>query len=242
MPHGTPDWGLVGPKQTTYGLDDLGEHAARLGSPHLWDRRGDVVHQTDFSEGLGIYNVFFWGAPAYGCLYTHRARHGAFCVKLVTDGDKDHPTALVARIPIPRICGIGLEFTFSTRSTDLYWRWELTWYLGVDRYEARVRWDLVNNRLEYYAGVPVWPIFATDVYWVDITTLSNTGKMVIDTVKWEYSRFLLNDATFDMRGIAVDHSLGPPTNHFEVGLGFYGADTIEAEGYVDSVIITQNEP
>lgn len=31
MPHGTPDWGLVGPKTTTYGVDDLGEHAVRMG-------------------------------------------------------------------------------------------------------------------------------------------------------------------------------------------------------------------
>ena len=48
MPHGTPDWGLVGPKTTTYGMDDEGEAAVRLGSPHFFDRRGDVLLLTDF--------------------------------------------------------------------------------------------------------------------------------------------------------------------------------------------------
>ena len=242
MPHGTPDWGLVGPKETIYGLDDLGEHAVRLGSPHQWDRRGDVVYITNFAEGLGIFHVGFWAAPAYGTLFTYHARHGAYCVKLVTDGDITHETGLFATLPMPRIAGMALEFTFSTRSTGLYWHWQMGWRVGVDQYVAGVHWDLPNDRLEYFGADGLWHIFAENVYWSDRTQMGNTGKMVVDTTKWEYSRFLLNGATYSMKGLGVRPSVELVDYFFEVSLGLYGLAAIEAVGYVDSVIVTQNEP
>jgi len=242
MPHGTPDWGLVGPKSTVYGLDDLGEHAARMGSPHLWDRRGDVVHQTDFSVGLGVWYAFWWGPPAYVCLFTEWARSGAFCVKLVTDGDVTHPVGLRAYLPMPRIAGMGLEYSFSTRSTHLYWQWLMEWHIGTDEYRGFVRWDLSNNRLEYRGADHNWHVFATDVFWEDSNYILNTGKLVVDTSLWQYARFLLNDQTYPMAGWAVEHTVVLVGNWFVLRIYLYAPNLIYAEGYVDSVIVTQNEP
>ncbi len=242
MSHGTPDWGLVGPRQTIYGLDDLGETAARLGSPHVWDRRGDVVHLTDFSEGLGIWRETSWGLPAYVTPFTGWARSGAFCVKLVTDGDAAHITGLQADIPMPQVYGMGLEYTFNTRSTHLYWEWYMGWYIGTDHYRASIRWDLANNRLEYYLLPGPWHIFAENVVWEDIDYLLNTGKMVIDSFNWQYSRFILNNRTYPLPGIAVDYSIVLAANYFILGVYLYGTAPAESVGYVDSVIVTQNEP
>lgn len=242
MPHGTPDWGLEGPKETVFGLDDLGEHAGRLGSPHLWDRRGDVVHITDFSEGLGIWTATFWAAPAYVTLFTSGARSGAYCVKLVTGGVAVQGTGLIAHIPMPRVTRIGLEYTFSTRSTQTYWSWYLTWNIGTDQYHATVRWDLVNSRLEYLGADGLRHLLADNVAWEDLAFLLNTGKMVIDSQRWEYSRFLLNDQTYPMAGLGVHHTTPAAANHFRAGLELFAPVAIEAEGYVDSLIVTQNEP
>ncbi|GAI90305.1 unnamed protein product, partial [marine sediment metagenome] len=101
MPHGTPDWGLVGPKDTVYGLDDLGEHAVRLGTPHLWDRRGDVIWMSDFREGLGDVGTFVGpGAGGSVVLHTEYARQGAYCVQLTTDKD-DEIAFLHKYLPFP---------------------------------------------------------------------------------------------------------------------------------------------
>jgi len=242
MPHGTPDWGLVGPKATTYGLDDIGEAAVRLGSPHLWDRMGDVVHITDFSEGLGIWGVTYWALPAYGTLYTGIARSGAYCVRLVTEGVAIHGTGLSAHIPMPRVGGIGLEYTFSTRSTQRFWWWNMLWRIGTDQWEATVQWDLVNDRLEYQGADGLWHLLADDVAWNDLDLLCNTGKMVIDSVNWQYSRFLLNDQTYLMTGIGLRYVGMGIANYFQVRLELFGPAAINAVGYVDSVIVTQNEP
>lgn len=242
MPHGLPDWGLVGPKETTYGLNDLGEAVVRLGSPHLWDRRGDVVSTTEFSPGLGIWQVSYWAPPAYGTLFTERSRSGAFCVKLVTGGVAAQETGLVARIPMPRTAGLALEFSFSTRSTQLFWGWSLTWRIGVDQYMAIVRWDLVNSLLQYWGADGAYHVFATSVSWLDLDRILNTGKMVVASQTWQYARFLLNDQTYSLAGIPVEHRVMPPAHYFIASLALWGAAAINAVGYVDNVIVTQNEP
>jgi len=149
MPHGTPDWGLVGPKQTIYGLDDLGEHAVRAGSPHLWDRRGDVYHQTNFSEGLEVWRRVIGAAGDTVILYTGVVRHGAFSVQLTPGSPAVHQAGLINHFPIPRLSGIGLEYSFSTDDGHKYWYWGITQRRQLDEYEASVRFDVENELLEY---------------------------------------------------------------------------------------------
>jgi len=242
MPHGTPDWGLVGPKSTTFGLDDLGEHAVRMGSPHLWDRRGDVVYTTDFSEGFGIFRGSFDGLGSGVTLYTGNARHGAFSVRLTPGSNLGRTAGLAAFMPIPRFAGWGLEFTFNTDDDHTTWAWELETRVGTHRWRAVVHYDVVLARLQYLADDGLYYPFATAIPYWDCTDLSNTGKMVVDSRKWEYVRFLLNDREYPLTGIPVDYIPAMAATYFQVSFGLYGPPGKNVPGYVDSVIVTQNEP
>ena len=245
MPHGTPDWGLVGPKQTVYGLDDLGEHAVRSGSPHLWDRRGDVYYSTDFREGFGALWPFYWGPGDLVCLNTGHTRHGAYAVKLWPGEAPFYQCGLEGHFALPRASGMGLEFSFSTDDGHDNWQWDMLWHMGVNRYLAMVQFDIVNSRLSCWEHPGAWHPFAENVPWLGVQHLTNTGKMVVDSLLWEYNRFLLNDVEYPLTGIAIRHWTVAPAladTFFQVALMLTGRAPEYYWGFVDSVIVTQNEP
>jgi len=242
MPHGTPDWGHVGPKSTTYGLDDLGEHAVRLGSPHLWDRRGDVVYETNFSEGLGIFTIFLFGLGAGGTLFTGNARSGAFCVQLTGGSDGERMARLLGLIPFPRLDWFGLEFTFSVSAQTEFWRWNLVWHINLVQYNARIQVDCVNNRLEYWGNDGLYHEFAAGVVLDESTELHHTGKVVVNTVDWRYVRFILNDVEYDLGQFAVETTGALAGNYFNMAVEHVSVALSNAVAYIDSVILTQNEP
>lgn len=245
MAHGTPDWGLVGPKTTVYGLDDLGEHAVRLGSPHLWDRRGDVYYSTDFSEGFGALTPVIGGAGDTVLLHAGYTRCGGFCAKLTPGSAAFHLAGFHGTFTVPRVSGMGLEYSFSTDDGHDNWLWSLSWHLGVDRYLADVQFDLVNSRLRYWDAGGGWQTFAENVPWLNLERISNTGKLVVDSVKWEYSRFLLNRQEYPLAGIAVRHTTVAPAladTFFRVLIQLTGLPPENFYGFLDSVIVTQNEP
>jgi len=242
MPHGTPDWGLVGPKETVYGLDDLGEHAVRMGSPHLWDRRGDVLILTDFSDGLGAFVPFSDGAGGYVVLNAGNSRQGAFSACLVPGRDFTHRAEISKRLPYPVYSGVGLEFTFSLSDQTSYWCWQMFWRDGVQQFYAMTRYDYVNLRLEYWGVDGLWHIFASPVLAISTTEPDKTGKLVVDMTLGEYVRFIYNDRTYPLTGIGVQIVPALVSTSLWVIIQHVGLLGFNPVAYVDNVIVTQNEP
>lgn len=242
MPHGTPDWGLVGPKTTVYGLDDLGEHAVRLGSPHFFDRRGDVVFLTDFSEGLAP----FWQAGAgagWGVgLTAGNSRTGPFCARLRAGVAVGGHAGLYFTLA-PSVLGpIGLEFTFGRADSQCYWEGRLDWNDGVDWAQARIRVTHWSGALEYWDNVTPWVNFATVGLLRPWASAMHTLKMVVDINREEYVRVLLNDQAYLLPAVPVPPVGGVLAPHIYVQILCTNAAAVELDGYVDNVIVTQNEP
>jgi len=254
MPHGTPDWGLVGPKYTTYGLDDLGEHAVRLGSPVLWDRRGDVLVETDFREGLGSFYANGGGLLWAVALHAGNARTGAYCVKLTAGSDGALNAYLQKRLPRPVLAKVGLEFSFSCAAWTSAWEWQILWQAGSVLYTAYVRYDHVNGLLQTYEEPATWTTFATvDVLYTD-DHVQHTGKLVVDMGAVDavgnplpvYDRFHFNEQGYNLRlpppAREVDRFPGGVPDEFLVTVVHSAVALHNPDGYVDNVIVTQNEP
>lgn len=242
MPHGTPDWGLVRPKKTTYGLDDLGEHAVRLGSPHLWDRRGEVVYQSIFADGLEGAHPIFVGVVGYARLWTDRARQGAYCVKVELEHGVDYRTALEWYLPYPVRSGVGCEFSFREQEEGGWWYVAIVVRNQTLWYEGRVRVDEIAGTLEYWDTTGNWaPLTAGGQYqmyrfgW-------HTLKLVVMFDLGYYSRVILDDETYDMSAIPLYPGGGAGANYLRVQVGKWSHPVVDVEGYIDSVIVTQNEP
>jgi len=242
MPHGTPDWGSMGPKHVVYGLDDLGEHAVRVGCPSLWDRRGDVVCLTDFREGLGVFDYGFFGTNSDVRLCTGHSRHGAYSVKL-RSGDQPNSVAYLGiRLPFQDPSAIGLEFSFSlapeTQTVEAF----VDWYDGTRNYQAGASYSYLSSSLGYWTSAGSWGVLLSDVVRGVSSRPEHTLKLVVDMTLGTYVRCLLDELAIDMRGTAVHEGplVGAPYWYFQIA--HYGQLGLIPDCYVDSVVVTQNEP
>jgi len=242
MPHGTPDWGLVGPKRTVYGLDDLGEHAVRLGSVALWDRRGDVIWATDFSEGLnGVGREVLMGV-ALPTLFCGDARQGAFCVQATVGPAAGEWAGILKRFPFPMVSGMGWEISHNLHAHILYARMRIILRTVVATYEAGIQYDVPANELQYYDAGGLWPPFATGLNLYSGGELQHTTKMVIDSTTMRYVRVIADDVEYSLAGIPINSAGGGGTRHARVSARVYNRDDLLVYYHVDSAIVTHNEP
>lgn len=242
MPHGLPDWGLVGPRRTTYGLNDVGEMAVRLGSPHLWDRRGDVIYLNAFKEGLGGLETYAFGGSCGVVLSTGHTRQGAFSVKLTCDGVAICTAGVDILLPLPVYSGIGLEHTFSWQEAgDVHYQ-QLHWQSAGEMYHARVRYRPLPGVLDCWVDPGAWVNFATDVWPNSGDQPEHTIKMVVDLVTHRYVRTMLNDTTYDMMPHIARLAGGGGATFLHAWVLVDRALGSVAPVYIDSVIVTQNEP
>ncbi len=242
MSHGTPDWGLVGPKTTTYGLDDLGEHAVRLGSPHSFDRRGDVIAADTFDQGMGEWSSNWNGTLAAVSLWMGENRQGPFCVALTAGSSANGWAGIGRSVPYTVRSRVGLEASIGLDPNTFYWEWALTWRDDVRLWDARMRYDFQNQNLDYWDNAGRWQPFATGVRVGSWSGVWHTGKLVIDLTTSMYVRALFAENEYDLSMHAIQRGL--PTNRVELqaSLRHYGVLTFNPVGKVDSVIMTRNEP
>ncbi len=242
MPHGTPDWGLVGPKQTIFGLDDLGEHAVRLGSPHFFDRRGDALLLTTFQEGTGPFSYLAAGAGTAVQLYTHHSRQGAYSVRLMSGTDDGAYSGIRARMAYPVPSSLGLEFCFIGQGVQI-WRAYLEWYDGDDHYFARIRITESTGAIDYGHGDGLWTNFATLGLLYGGDNPIHTLKLVADMPLSEYVRVIFNNNSWSLAGTPVPSIPAAVVGeHLVVEIHYAEANRLNTQGYVDNVIVTQNEP
>ncbi len=248
MPHGTPDWGLVGPKSTVYGLDDLGELGVRLGSPVVWDRRGDVVFATDFRNGAGDVYLDWVGAAGGSVLHAGNTRQGAYCLKLTAGSDLTLWAAVTKNLPFLVSGRLGMEVSFSYDTDTDYVYFDALLESGAGRWEPALRFYPNTGVLE----VRTAPLGG----FVQVTATAavnpggfccNTVKMVFDTTRvfgvytGYYVRAIVNDIEYplDIHPIFFTAGAWVPLSSFE--FYHYGTALKNPVVYLDCFIITQNE-
>ena len=242
MVHGLPDWGLRGPKSTTYGLDDLGEAVARLGSPVVWDRRGDVVAIESFEGSGGSYDTHAWGVGAAVHRTCAGAHTGAYGYALTAGSNGLCAASVFILSPALVLGPCGLEIWFGLNPNTEYIAIDFVYYTGTEVIDALLRYSHALSTVSVYAEGPVWHEFAAGI------TLPNWGvpkhviKLVANFDTRRYVRAIVNEVTYDLHTIPM-YVAGDPTDSQVIGNVIHGAVPLtNPEIIVDDLILTQNEP
>jgi hypothetical protein len=242
MAHGTPDYGVTAGALTTHQLTDVGELAARLGSPDTYDRRGDVVWWDDAECGATKWSSTLVGANASFGTDTTRARNGRTSYKL-RPGDAINNSALMYhRQPIPRVSRLGLECSFSLTGEVRQLTFSMSMNAGTTADDWKVRWDGATQKLQYWTFGLVYVDFATNVGLYFDTNLFHTAKLVVDAVNHKYHRFILDGITYDMSAFLPNGQAIVASPHLYVEIREDTLAAVPTGTYIDDIIITQNEP
>jgi len=242
LAHGTPDWGLVGPKDTVYGLDDLAEHSVRLGSPVTYDRRGDVIWWTDFRYGRGDLSTFGSAGYTTRLVTEDYPRQGAYCLDCHAPAVAANNSAVIKYLPYPVSSLVGLEASFGVVTNNMQWDLLVRLNQIGGWAEASIRYDTAVGDLSYLDAAGAWQVFANVGSLLGAGGCCNTMKVVIDVVNGEYVRALINSRVFSLAGIGYRVVGGGLGHRFFVTVTARTPLGWELYGYLDSIIVTQNEP
>lgn len=242
MAHGHPDYGLDATRETIHAVTDLGELAARLGSPNVFDRRGDTIWMTDFEHGIEGWRITLDGAGASVVWTPDYKLRGGFAMKLTAGSTLDRFARIERELAFPVISRLGVEVAFTEddnlESVDFY----ITLYTGMVRIEWAFRYDHLLGQT--YAlttdedWVPIGP--PVTVYTSDY--LFSVSKLVVDPNRALYDKLIAGPATFPLDDIPALVTGDGTLPHLSFQGTIYSQALVNAIVYIDSVIITQNEP
>ena len=232
----------IGP---VYTLSDLGELAARLGSPVTFDRRGNVIWYDSFEGGMSKSGA--WGGVGGSFEITNaRARTGE-CSVHITTGLANYGE-VVTWCTFSALTNFGGEASFIFPEWgEEHYQLMFTIYDGTYLYYPHVRWNTRDaavspNTLFYYTDTGVWAPFGQLVLpYLANEYLFNTVKLVVDTTNNRYIRFIANGMEYDLSAYTLRGwpAVNPP--HIELIFRIYSPGWA-VHTYVDDLIITQNEP
>ena len=241
MAHGTPDWQVTGPKSINYALYDLGELAARLGSPVVYDRRGDVIFLDDFGNGEAEWTYVTSGAGAVHYPTAYYAR-GNGVAQLLGSGVTESCYARMSKyIYLPELSCLGLagSLLLEVNLVKVY----LGLYVasGSRELSYRMTYRHLTGDLCVASGAVAENVVTTISPLYNLIPLFHYLKLRVDPVNEIYTELLIN-------GIAVDLSAWTPqitTIGFpkSIRVDFYveGSSGLASAIVVDHVILTQNE-
>ena len=220
----------------------LAELAARLGSIHTFDRRGDVIWMDNFENGIEAWTRD--GLAGYSVSWdSNYAKTGGFSCKLMTGAVIDRTAYIRKHIAFPVAGLLGAEISYSRKQNWKYLIIELSLLDGVNEFVARIRYDCVNNKLQYSDTVPAYQDIPGGVYTAPgLPEQFDTLKIVADFTTAKYKRLLVNSQVFDLSALSFFRSglVVPPRMYITITLTTNIAAA--AIGYIDDVITTQNEP
>lgn len=242
MAHGKPDWGLVGPKQTIYGLDDVGEAIARLGSPVIWDRRGDVVLLDSFEHGTALSAPWVVGAGDSYNILSGASRHGSLSMIAELAGAAGTQFNNMWTICTTAQMVNGFEVSFSYLENMLYLYFEIQYWDGAFEHRARVRYNPATADLEVQLTAGGYQLIDDNLPLVTGIDPIHVAKVVADFSTDEYVRVIIDERSYSLPGVPIRYVGGVGGPYLRGRVMATGTFGLTSQMIIDRIIITQNEP
>ncbi len=242
MAHGTPDWWGTEPGSTTHQIQDAGELAVRLGSIVTDDRRGNVVWLEDFERGLSNR----WRLSPYGAstavISGEASKSGFYSAKIQTGAASGNLMDLHHYMPLPVESKIGFEAHFSIQEHVGEIIFFLYIYDGTDEITAGVKYLPGTDKWQYYNVGGTWSDLFTSMALLEYKECFHMVKFVVDYETGEYVRAIANERALALPGVGAYPTTVGHAPQLTVHVEVKNDDANAGIAYIDSLIITQNEP
>jgi len=220
----------------------MGELAARLGSPNVWDRRGDTLLIEQFEDGLTGWQEYAGASDGSSGLTTELAKSGSISLKVTSATGASELTGRGILIPYNSATRFGVETAFCLAGAFAMPILALTWYDGTHGHQGRVRYNPDSNKLQYWASDGTWKDLAVDILTYEGAPYFSQAKLVVDVATGRYSHFLLDGYGYDMSAYELRELASSLASGIFAAVWLTTVAGVAGTAYFDDVIITQNEP
>lgn len=242
MTHGAPDNYQVKPSVTTYKLDDMAELAERIGAVQSIDRLGDVIFIEDFGDGLSHWNTATAGAGTTVTESGAWSSSGGFSAKIHLPADVTANAKIYKALPFPVTSKIGLEFCLTSDEHAEVFIGYMTFYTNTLKISYALKFDIPGGKVYYLSPLGTWVLVSTEVYVSYASGIFHRGKYVVDLTKLIYYRYKTATGAVKLSDLSPFIIADTTRAHLYTEFYFQGSAAGEIDVYLDSIIITQNEP
>jgi hypothetical protein len=230
------------PGSERFPVGDIGELAARIGSPVTYDRRGEVLWYDIFERGVAGWTEQTGGNDGSVRVTADRPLIGGFAALLSSPSAGDEQIAMERFLNPAKVNKWGIEVAFAFTSVFNTFDIELNWIDGSNVWYGSIRVNYANEDVSYLKTLTTWSKIAD----LEIITIAqgmyNRIKLVCDFDSGKFERIMINQTEYDLSEVTMlkrSSSSGPYAN---LNLVFNGNIGNVRTMKVDSVIITANEP
>jgi hypothetical protein len=242
MAHGRPDWGITNGVFSTYQSSDMGELAARLGSPNTMDRRGDVVLIDSFEEYTGRYTVQPSGTGAGSRRTVQYAHRGSWCRELISGSDGGLFCGYIIGESAVYQAKVGIEVSFLHPSTIDGFEVQIIRFDGAQAHAFSLRYSETALALQYKDPAGVLQTVASGFSLPASVYDWSTIKLVADIAVDRYTRAVVNGVTYNLPASGPTPNADVRTPRMDFTVFVLGRAGFNDAAFIDDLILTQNEP
>ena len=241
MVHTLPDYTSKWKTSQITDIVDPGEAAARLGSIVTFQREGTVIWLDDFEAATLGWHEATEDVSGEVALVTTYHRSGSQCVKIYPGTVVDKEAVMENLLPVRSTGKIGYEIAFSGGILCKYVNFVMALYDGTNRNDATIRFDIVNNRLDYLNDAGGYTNIAATLNLITNPRAFHIIKFVVDFATNTYDRVYLNQNEYDLASAGVHIALNAAWGHLFVGVTVESNNALNAAIFADNFILTENE-
>lgn len=241
MVHTLPDYTSKWKTSQITDVVDPGEAAARLSSIDTFQREGNVLWLDDFEAATIGWAAVAEDASGEVVLVTTYHRSGSQCVKIYPGTVVDKEAVIQNLLPVRSAGKMGYEIAFAGGILCKYVDFVMALYDGTNLNNATIRFDIVNNRLDYLNAAGGYTNIATTLNLVTTARAFHIIKFVVDFTNNTYDRVYLNQNEYDLAGAGVHIAANAAWGHLFVGVTVESANALNAAVFADNFILTENE-
>jgi hypothetical protein len=242
MSRGHKDFGQSGQTAIIHSVTDMGELAARLGSPNVFQRSGNVIFMTDFEHGLADLVQDPQGEGSSIDLMGDRAYSGGSSVRLIGGEDGGMRAILTKRFHTVETNQMGIESTFSMNADCEYFSVSITVRDGDNKKVYQLHANMTDGEFQYYNSGGTKTFLHAFDWGNDDLDHWHTMKLIVDLENKKYVRAFYNEEVFDLTDIEPHNTPTGDAPRLDFGIWTLAKPGKNGIAYADNFIITINEP
>jgi len=242
MVHTRPPWSSKWRMIKVFEQIDSGELAARLGSPSVQDRRGNVLWMENFESTPLQWDVFRSSTGCAAEIMADKYWMGSQSCKLTAGSVTNTYTYINKYFSLPQIAKFGIEVMSLFEDAKFYLSMYLDGHTGSAQIRAGIRYNLDTDKLYYHDSGGGWTEFQDDVSYTLDKEWWLYLKMVLDWSTGKYIRAIVGGTEYDLSSYSYKSTPGDADAYIELRFLVMTLEDADNSCYIDNVIITQNEP